>query len=270
MFARLVGLQGLISSIYKFLLKLLIACLTSGPIPKHVAFVMDGNRRYARKRGKSISEGYSDGFAALYFMLIVSAKLGIHSISAYAFSIDNFKRAQDEVDDLMYLFEFHFKNISQHGAVLHKYGVRVKVLGQVYLLPQKVQDAIKEMEEATSSHNKLFLNLMMPYTSRSELTTALQSTIRQALDGNLDPKKITEDHVEAELWTTLVDTPPVDILIRTSGVKRFSDYMTWQCCENTQIHFLDTHWPEIGVVDFVPILIQYQRMFWLRKHKSSL
>jgi len=197
-------------------------------------------------------------------MLEICLKLGIRCVSAYAFSIENFKRSPDEVDALMTLAEEKLLELCQQGELLDQYGVRLNVLGKKELLPQSVRDRAQQAEDMTRHNNRAILNLCMPYTARDDITSAVQSAVRHALDQpepNILPE-ITEKDIEARLMTSMVDSPPLDILIRTSGVNRLSDFLLWQCCENTQLQFIPTYWPEFGLWDFIPIILDYQRKVW--------
>ncbi|TFK73809.1 Di-trans-poly-cis-decaprenylcistransferase [Pluteus cervinus] len=236
---------------------LLLSVLAAGPIPKHVAFVMDGNRRYARSKQKEVKEGHWEGFYALKRMLEICLKLGIKCVTTYAFSIENFKRPKEEVDALMQLAEEKLMELCEKGSLLAEYGVRLNVLGRKELFPESLQKVIQQAEEMTRHNNRAILNLCMPYTSRDEITTAVETTVRQA--------DITEKTVEDNLMTSLAGSPPLDILIRTSGVRRLSDFLLWQCCEDTQLHFIPTYWPDFGMLDFVPILLDYQRKVWMKE-----
>ncbi|KAJ6620305.1 Decaprenyl diphosphate synthase-like protein [Mycena sp. CBHHK59/15] len=244
--------------------RLLLRVLAAGPIPQHVAFVMDGNRRYARMNQKAIHQGHSDGFVALRRMLETCLRLQIRCVSVYAFAMDNFRRPQEEIEHLMDLAHDKLMEMSKHGQVLEEYGVRLNVLGKTALLPEYVQDAIRHVESVTRNNNRAILNICMSYSSQDEMTTAVESAVRLSLEKSEVPE-ITEDDIYAQLMTSLAGSPPLDILVRTSGVKRLSDFLLWQCSENTQIHFCNAYWPEFGLFDFVPILLDYQRTIWGRK-----
>ncbi|EPQ57752.1 Di-trans-poly-cis-decaprenylcistransferase [Gloeophyllum trabeum ATCC 11539] len=240
----------------------LLSVLAAGPIPKHVAFVMDGNRRYARRKHAPVQQGHSEGFVALRRMLEICLKLGIKCVTAYAFAIDNFKRSPEEVDALMNLAEDKLQELCQHGSLLHEYGVRLNVIGKKELLPERVQAAARKAEEMTRYNDRAILNLCMPYASRDEITTAVERTINDALNEDRSPESISEKDIDDHLMTTAAGSPPLDILIRTSGVKRLSDFLLWQCCEDTQIQFATTYWPDFGLLDFIPIILDFQRKVW--------
>ncbi|KAL6300239.1 Di-trans-poly-cis-decaprenylcistransferase [Sparassis latifolia] len=246
-----------------------LAILAAGPIPQHVAFVMDGNRRYARKHGKYVREGHSEGFQALRRVLKVCLRLNIRCVSAYAFAIENFKRSPEEVDALMDLAENKLLELCQHGQLLDEYGVRLNVLGRKEMLPERVQVAVKQAEEATRHNTRAILNLCMPYGARDDIATAVHSAIQDALKQDPVPSEITEDDIESRLMTSAVGSPPLDILVRTSGVRRLSDFFLWQCCEGTQLQFSEVYWPDFGLRDFVPIILDYQWKVWFAPSPSS-
>jgi len=246
----------------------LLQVLASGPIPQHIAFVMDGNRRYARQHHKQVQEGHAEGYVALRRVLEICLHLGVRCVTVYAFSIENFKRSQEEVGALLGLAETKLLEMCQHDQLLDEYGVRLNVLGRKELLPEAVQVAARKAEEMTKNNNKTVLNICMPYTGRDDIATAVQSAVRQA--ENEGANEITEADVEAQLMTAVVGSPPLDIFIRTSGVKRLSDFLIWQCSEDTQLQFSPGYWPDFGLWDFIPILLAYQRKVWASSsHRSS-
>ncbi|KAF8187430.1 Decaprenyl diphosphate synthase-like protein [Pholiota molesta] len=239
---------------------LLLSVLAAGPIPKHVAFVMDGNRRYARMKHRAVQQGHSEGFVALRRMLEICLRLNIKCVSAYAFAIDNFKRSEEEVAALMALAEEKLTELCKHGDLLEQYGVRLNIVGNTKLLPESVQAAVRRAEDLTRHNERAILNLCMPYASRDEVTTAIKYSVEDSLKTNqYEVSSITEQDIDSRLQISLGGSPFLDILVRTSGAKRLSDFMLWQCSENTQIQFSKAFWPDFGLLDFVPIILDYQR-----------
>ncbi|KIJ44328.1 hypothetical protein M422DRAFT_67589 [Sphaerobolus stellatus SS14] len=251
--------------ILRWLERLLLAVLASGPMPKHIAFVMDGNRRYAGKKGKPAHEGHYAGFSSLRRNLDVCLRLGIRCVTVYAFAIDNFRRSPVEVETLMNMCEQKLHELCEHGDLLERYGVRLRVLGKTCLLPPNVQAAVNRAEKLTRRNRKATLNVMMPYASREEMTTAMQKVINKTSRGELSIDEISEDELDANMYTNLTRVEPVDILVRTSGVKRFSDFILWQISENVQVYFVDAYWPDFGLRHCIPILLDYQRKIWYQK-----
>ncbi|CAE6356086.1 unnamed protein product [Rhizoctonia solani] len=254
--------MSIVQFIVNWLTRLVIYILSSGPVPHHVAFVMDGNRRYAKHKQLEVSEGHVDGFGALKRMLEICLRLGIRCVTVYAFSIENFKRPRGEVDTLMNLAKEKLDELCSHGDLLDKYQVRLNVLGKTDLLPPDVLDVVHRVEAMTAKHNGAIFNICMPYTSREEITSAVQSIVRSHQSGEIELDDITPETLEARLYTKLRDSPKLDILVRTSGVHRLSDFLLWQACADTQIHFSDAYWPDFALRDLVPVLLDCQRKQW--------
>ncbi|BGP44273.1 cis-prenyltransferase [Rhodotorula kratochvilovae] len=247
---------------------LLVRALRLGPRPKHVAFIMDGNRRSARTRNLPVRVGHEEGFDALKRVLSFLLKLDIPHVTVYAFSIENFNRDPAEVDALMAMARTRLVEICQHGALLQQYGIQIRVLGRRELLPLDVQDSYTQAEAMTANNTKGILNLCCPYTSQEEIATAVKRTVDACIDGTLSPSAITEDDIAANLYTAA--SPPLDILIRTSGVSRLSDFLLWQASERTILHFIAPNWPDIGVADILPPLLSYQAEVWVARAAEAI
>ncbi|EAW10572.1 undecaprenyl diphosphate synthase family protein [Aspergillus clavatus NRRL 1] len=339
--------------------ELLIGALRQGPVPQHIAFVMDGNRRFARSHRIETVEGHNLGFEALARILEVCYKCGVKVVTIYAFSIENFKRSKFEVDALMEMAKVKLQQMAQHGDLLDRYGARVRVLGRLDLLKPDVLAAVNRAVDMTSRNGDRVLNICFPYTSRDEITGAIRDTVadystplkpvrshsstrtpfsethialniraqskhakteitptsdnesssessaheEDTSDRTDAPNKVYESgsgfsssttlhlgghpdgahgkasesgnssesdkalFVSPETITrqTLSDhmltkgNPPLDLLVRTSGVERLSDFMLWQCHEETEIVFLDVLWPEFDLWHFLPVLLGWQR-----------
>jgi len=196
------------------------------------------------------------------WMLEVCLRLGVHCVTVYSFSIENFKRPKEEVDGLMDLFKDRMQELCREEELLSEYGVRLNIIGRIELLPPELQQIIRDTKHLTRHHDRAILNVCMPYTSRDEITTAIQSSIQRYYDGKITLDEITEEEIGSQLATSLAHSPPLDMLIRTSGVSRLSDFLLWQACENTQIHFTSTYWPDFSLWEFVPMLFDYQRKVW--------
>ncbi|KAF2674063.1 Di-trans-poly-cis-decaprenylcistransferase [Microthyrium microscopicum] len=412
----------------------LLGALRHGPVPKHIAFVMDGNRRFARSKRQEVTEGHSAGFEALARILEICYKIGVKVVTVYAFSIENFKRSRSEVDNLMDMAKMRLGQLAQHGQLLDKYGAKIQLLGRREMIRPDVLETLDQAMELTRHNTKAVLNICAPYTSRDEMATAIQKTvvqycqplrprlrrpfsethiarqieagriksleratsgmpestramesteeedyvykpstpgtgavyqdILQAVESLLDEaadentatadeeviagatssilvylkditlsqeEKLIEvrdildfDLSDAQLQelqsladkltdyqtktavsesTTLgnngehanasprpplppmypdienidentltshtytgSDAPPLDLLIRTSGVERLSDFMLWQCHQTTEVRFVDCYWPEFGLWHFVPIILEWQ---WKQNKETS-
>ncbi|KAL9047238.1 MAG: hypothetical protein Q9214_000136 [Letrouitia sp. 1 TL-2023] len=314
--------------------ELLIGALRQGPIPQHVAFVMDGNRRFAKSRQIETVEGHNLGFEALAKILEICYKSGVKVVTVYAFSIENFKRSKYEVDGLMDMAKIKLAQLLQHGDLLDRYGVSIRVLGQRELIKPDLLVDIDRAMKRTSTNGDAILNVCFPYTSHDEITTAIRNTVidytkplptqhrpfseshikhtirarhlsvaatrirersRSPSSGGTsdmedssfssttlhaespaeqniaanddemekklhttypDPENITSDILNDHMYTA--GLPPLDLLVRTSGVERLSDFMLWQCHQSTKIVFLKCMWPEFDLWYFLPVLVEWQ------------
>ncbi|KAL9715505.1 cis-prenyltransferase [Leucoagaricus gongylophorus] len=245
--------------------KCILSILAAGPIPQHIAFVMDGNRRYARSKNQKVHQGHIMGFYTLRKILEICLRINIHCISVYAFAIDNFKRPSEEVDALMALTEEKLLDLCHKSDFLDEHGIRLNIIGRVELFPKSVQRAIREAEKKTQHNNRTIVNLCMPYASSDEITMAIEGCVKDGLRHHVDLETyFTKEEIDKHLMMTARGSPPLDVLIRTSGVKRLSDFMLWQCCENTQIQFSSKYWPEFGFWDLIPVILDYQRKIYSR------
>lgn len=238
---------------------LLIKIVSTGPIPRHVSLVMDGNRRYARLHRLETAEGHALGFESLKSILEVCYKAGVEVVTIYAFSIENFKRSKYEVDVLMELAKSNLLTLCQHGDIADQYDIKIKILGQRGLVSEEVQKVIDRAEEMTKDNAGAILNVCFPYTSRDEITGAVASLVEKAELGELsesDIENLSVEDFEKELMTA--GCPDPDIMIRTSGVERLSDFLLWQAGTTTSIKFIDVYWPEFNVWVFLPVLIEWQ------------
>ncbi|KAH6656794.1 putative cis-prenyltransferase [Truncatella angustata] len=241
--------------------ELLIGTLRQGPIPQHVAFEMDGNRRFAKNHHIEAIEGHNLGFEALARVLEICYKCGVKVVTVYAFSIENFNRPKSEVGGLMKMAKIKLEQLCQHGELLDRYGASIRVLGERDLIPADVLPFVDKAVEMTKHNKNAVLNICFPYTSRAEMTHAIKATAEKPRSIEFkDKETITAETLDSHMYTG--DSPPLDIFVRTSGVMRLSDFMLWQCHENTHIFFLRCFWPEFDLWHFVPVLVEWQ---WRQK-----
>ncbi|XP_025711907.1 dehydrodolichyl diphosphate synthase complex subunit DHDDS isoform X3 [Callorhinus ursinus] len=229
--------------------------IKAGPMPKHIAFIMDGNRRYARKCQVERQEGHSQGFNKLAETLRWCLNLGILEVTVYAFSIENFKRSKSEVDGLMDLARQKFSRLMEEQEKLQKHGVCIRVLGDLHLLPLDLQELIAQAVQATRNYNKCFLNVCFAYTSRHEISNAVREMAWGVEQGLLDPSDVSESLLDKCLYTN--HSPHPDILIRTSGEVRLSDFLLWQTSHSCLV-FQPVLWPEYTFWNLCEAILQYQ------------
>ncbi|XP_037955381.1 dehydrodolichyl diphosphate synthase complex subunit DHDDS-like [Teleopsis dalmanni] len=225
-----------------------------GHTPKHIAFVMDGNRRFAKVEHIEKVEGHSKGFDTLSNVLRWCLDLGINEVTTFAFSIENYKRSQEEVNGLFDLARDKFKRLIDEKDKLKEQGVCIRVIGNLSLLPTDLQELIHDAMIATEKNNKLFLNVAFSYTSRDEITQAVEKIL---LDGDeLQAEDISECLLDKCLYTR--DSPEPDLLFRTSGETRISDFLMWQL-ESTVLYFTKVLWPQLTIWLFLAGIFSYQK-----------
>lgn len=207
-------------------------------IPQHIAIIMDGNGRWARLRGKERSEGHFAGMEALQKTVYNAAEIGVKWLTVYAFSTENWGRPQAEVDGLM---ELVCKGVEMHTPELMKQGVSVKVIGDKSRFSQKVSDALARIEGQTAGGERMTLVLALNYSSRSEIQAAMQELARRAKAGEIQPEEIDEKMISSSLYTA--EMPDPDLIIRTSGEYRLSNFLMWQA-SYAEFYFTDVLWPD--------------------------
>ena len=221
-------------------------------IPHHLAIIMDGNGRWAKKRGLPRIMGHKAGVEALKTTLRISSDWGIEALTVYAFSTENWSRPGEEVNFLMSLFE----NVLQRELrTLKLEQVRINFLGDLSPLPNKLRELIKEASEETSENKGIHFNVCTNYGGRRELVLAARKLAKRCLDGDLQPELIDENAFSAELLTAGEVDP--DLIIRTSGEKRISNFLLWQLAY-AEIHITDTLWPDFNAAALTKALVDYQ------------
>lgn len=235
------------------------ALVLQNPVPNHVAIIMDGNRRFADQEGKPIIQGHLMGRDKLEDVVDWCVDLGIHVLTVYAFSTENFKRAKEEVDSLMSLFEESFLKIARDDRV-HKNRVKVTVLGQKELLPEPLRDAIKKAEDTSKDYSDYFFNIAVAYGGREELLSAIRGIAADVNDGKLKVDQIDEKLVSNYLYTAPFPDP--DLVLRTSGEIRVSNFLLWQNAYS-EFYFTDVYWPGLTYTEFLKAV----RSFQLRKRR---
>ncbi|KAF2360853.1 Decaprenyl diphosphate synthase-like, partial [Trinorchestia longiramus] len=235
---------------------LVLQVLRVGPMPSHIAFIMDGNRRYARHHQQSTIHGHTQGFKTLTNVLAWCWNLGISEVTAYAFSIENFKRAKEEVDGLMTIMVEKFEQLLSEREKLAKHGVCIRVLGNLELLPLYVQCLAAEAMLITKNNKKYILNLAIAYTSLDEITTAVRECALAVAEGRLQETDVTPRLLEDCFYTAQSHHP--DLLIRTSGETRLSDFLLWQS-QFSCLYFTKLLWPELSIWHIFGAVFHYQR-----------
>jgi len=223
-------------------LRLTISLPTMSP-PRHIAIIMDGNGRWARERGLPRIKGHEQGAQSVRAVTEACVELGVPFLTVYAFSTENWRRPKEETDALMVLLE---QFIAQELPELMENNIRLRAIGRLADLPQRCQDALARAIETTSANNALTLILALSYSGRSEIIDAVRALCRGSVAGRLDPETIDEAAISAALYTG--DYPDPDLLIRTSGEMRLSNFLLWQL-SYTEIYVTEKLWPDFGKGD---------------------
>jgi len=220
-------------------------------VPKHVAIILDGNGRWAKKRLLPRNAGHVQGSKVVEKICEDAHDLGIKYLTVYAFSTENWKRPKEEVDALMKLLDKYLKNCIERSS---KNNMRVRVLGDISALDKKLQDKIVELEEKSKDNTGLNFQVALNYGSRDEMLRAIRSIAKDCADGKINPEDIEENHVNDRLDTAGIPDP--DLLIRTSGEQRLSNYLLWQLAY-TEFYFTDVLWPDFNKKELIKAIEYY-------------
>jgi undecaprenyl diphosphate synthase len=226
--------------------------LGDAPLPVHVAIIMDGNGRWASAKGLPRTEGHRRGAESVRTVIKAASRLGVRYLTLFGFSSENWKRPSGEVMDLMGLLRLYLR---KELAELHKQGVRFRVIGDRSRLPVDIQDLITVAEQRTRDNVGLNLVLALSYGGRAEIVNSARIMAERVKSGELDPADIDENLFAGSLETA--DIPDPDLLIRTSGEQRLSNFLLWQTAY-TEFVFTDTLWPDFRTEEFEHALSQYQ------------
>jgi len=248
-------------------------------LPEHVAIIMDGNRRYARKLGISTEEGYIYGAGITERVIEWCFDLGVKQLTLYAFSIENFCRTEDEKEKLFELMRVEFEKISEEERV-HKRKVRVRAIGNINLLPESVREAIKKAEHATERYTNFKLFIAVAYSGRMEIVDGVRIIANRVKRGLLNLDDITEETISKHLYISELEggdeasdsgaKTSVDLIIRTGGEMRLSNFVPWQALGNEcAAYFCAPFWPEFRRVDLLRAIRTYQEREEEKRQRSG-
>ena len=233
--------------------ELLAQIRLSGQLPRHVAVIMDGNGRWARERMMPRTFGHRSGMSAVREVVEGAAEAGLEFLSLFAFSRENWERPAPEIDALMSLLEEY---VEREAKALESNGVRVRVLGDLTRLSDSARSAIHEVTRRTAGNTRLILNLFISYGARDEIARAARALAREAAAGRLDPEEIDEEALESRLYTA--GTPDPDLLIRTSGERRLSNFLLWQLAY-AELYISPVLWPDFTRRELFAAILDFQR-----------
>ena len=222
-------------------------------LPKHIAIIMDGNRRWAKQRGLSTKEGHKAGAKNLENIASICNKMGIEYLTVYAFSTENWKRSEEEVSALMLIMKAYLDSFARK---VDTQNIRVKVLGDITRVSQGLQKSIKNVVEKTKNNTGLTLNVAFNYGGRPELVNAMKNIAFKVKNGEIDPENIDETTISNHLYTAGMPDP--DLMIRTSNELRTSNFLPWQLVYS-EFYFPDIHWPAFSEQDLLNAIEAYQK-----------
>jgi undecaprenyl diphosphate synthase len=223
-----------------------------GNVPKHVAIIMDGNGRWAKKQGEDRVFGHHEGVNSVREIVEACGEIGVSHLTLYAFSTENWNRPKEEVDALM---ELLVTTISMETPNLNSKGVKLEVIGDIKSLPASCQRELKESMDITSKNNKVTLILALSYSSKWEITHAVQQIAKIVEQGKLKPEQISSELIEEHLSTS--KWPDPELMIRTSGEHRISNFLLWQLAYS-EFYFTEVLWPDFRKDDFFRAILAYQ------------
>ena len=226
--------------------------ITQENLPKHIAIIMDGNRRWAKARNKPAAFGHQAGAKTLEKIVRYCNKIGIEYITVYAFSTENWKRAEDEVSALMKLLQSYLDDYSKRADTEN---IKVKILGDITAFTEGMQKSIYKCMERTKDNTGITFNIAINYGGRDEILRAVRQIAKQVKDGEIEPENIKEDDIENHLYTK--GEPDPDLLIRTSGEIRTSNFLPWQLVY-TEFLFVEKNWPDFSEKDIDYAIKVYQ------------
>ena len=222
-------------------------------MPKHIAIIMDGNRRWAKAQGKPAGFGHKAGAKTLENIVRYANKIGLEHITVYAFSTENWKRAEDEVNALMMLLQNYLDDYSKRAD---SENIKVKILGDITVLSQGMQKSIANCMERTKNNTGITFNIALNYGGRDEILKAVKNIATQVKENKIEIESINEESIANNLYTA--GQPDPDLLIRTSGEIRLSNFLPWQLVYS-EFLFIDKNWPDFTEEDLDNAIIEYQK-----------
>lgn len=222
-------------------------------MPKHIAIIMDGNRRWAKAKGKTASFGHKEGAKTLEKIVRYANKIALEYITVYAFSTENWKRTEDEVKALMLLLQNYLDDYSKRADTEN---IRVKILGDISVLSEGMQKSIINCMERTKDNTGVTFNIALNYGGRNEISKAVKEIAKKVKDGEIDVDDIEEETISEHLYTK--NEPDPDLVIRTSGELRLSNFLTWQSAYS-ELLFVQKNWPDFEEEDLDKAIVEYQK-----------
>ena len=245
-----------LSGLYKIYGKRLENEIKNGDIPNHVALILDGNRRWAKRQLSIPKKGHRKGADAVENLLDWCEEFDIKIVTLYALSAENLDRNDEELADLYELIHIRLEKLFNDPRI-HRSKMRVKAIGRIELLPESIKEVLKRLDDVTKKYDKHFLNIALAYGGQNELVDAVKKIVIKIKDGTLNVEDINKREIESNLYTSHLPQSSPDMVLRTSGEKRLSGFLMWQSAYSELI-FMDIFWPEFRKIDLMRAIRTYQ------------
>ncbi|UCH57323.1 MAG: di-trans,poly-cis-decaprenylcistransferase [Candidatus Bathyarchaeota archaeon] len=254
-------LQGLLSAlgIYKIYRRWLRTQIDLDQTPEHIGVILDGNRRWASQREMIPWQGHRRGAEKVKSFLEWCLERDINTVTLYAFSTENFNRSEEEVEELMKIYEENLREILT-SDIIHENQVRIRAIGRINLLPERVKSLIEEIEGVTKDYERFYLNIALAYGGRAEIVDAAREIAAKVMSGELTAEDIDENLIEGHLYTSHLPKPDPDLIIRTSGEARLSNFLIWQSAYS-ELFMVDVYWPDFREIDLDRAIRSYQSRY---------
>ena len=246
-----------ISGLYRLYGRRLEREIKSGDIPNHIALILDGNRRWARRHIATTNRGHGRGADIVENLLDWCEELDVKIVTLYALSAENLSRNDEELDDLYELIGQRLEKLFTDPRI-HKSQMRVKAIGRIEMLPEFIRDVLSRLDEATKAYNNRFLNIALAYGGQYEMVDAIKKIGEKVASGDLDIDDIGREEIEANLYTSHLPQSSPDMILRTSGEQRLSGFLMWQSVYSELI-FMDIFWPEFRKIDLMRAIRTFQK-----------
>ena len=246
-----------VSGLYKIYSKKLEKDVRKGAIPNHLALILDGNRRWAKRNFGLLKEGHWRGADAVENLLDWCDEFDIKIITLYALSAENLNRDDGELDHLFELIQKRLEKLYNDPRI-HKNKMRVKGIGRIDILPEQIKEVLARLDEATKNYDEHFLNIALAYGGQNELVDAVKKIGVKIKEGTLDVQDISKEEIEANLYTSYLPQSSPDMILRTSGEKRLSGFLMWQSVYS-ELVFMDIFWPEFRKIDLMRAIRTFQK-----------
>tara|TARA_B110000008_G_scaffold23363_1_gene21143 strand:- start:206 stop:997 length:792 start_codon:yes stop_codon:yes gene_type:complete len=245
-----------LSGLYKIYGKKLENEIKTGDIPNHIALILDGNRRWAKRHLEINKKGHWKGADAVENLLDWCEEFNIKIVTLYALSAENLERKDSELDDLYELIRMRLEKLYNDPRI-HRCKMRVKAIGRIELLPESIKEVLTRLDKVTKNYDNHFLNIALAYGGQYELVDAVKKIGEKIKDGDLKIDEITKKEIESNLYTSHLPQSSPDMILRTSGEKRLSGFLMWQSAYS-ELVFMDIFWPEFRKIDLMRAIRTFQ------------